>query len=62
MKEFHLPDLSVNTLEEVSDFPLSISLNFHPTNRTRHRGHKQKRRFDRLIFIILLSLEYLLSV
>ena len=28
----------------------------------RHRGHKQKRRFDRLIFIILLSLEYLLSV
>ena len=29
---------------------------------SRHRGHKQKRRFDRLIFIILLSLEYLLSV
>jgi len=23
---------------------------------SRHRGHKQKRRFDRLIFIILLSL------
>jgi len=29
---------------------------------SRHRGHKQKRRFDRLVFIILLSLEYLLSV
>ena len=35
---------------------------FRVTDRTRHRGHKQKRRFDRLIFIILLSLEYLLSV
>jgi len=23
---------------------------------SRHRGHKQKRRFDRLVFIILLSL------
>jgi len=28
---------------------------------SRHRGHKQKRRFERLIFIILLSPAYLLS-
>jgi len=28
----------------------------------RHRGHKQKCRYDRLIFIILLSLQYFLSV
>ncbi len=28
---------------------------------SRHRGDKQKCRYERLIFIILLSLEYLLS-
>jgi len=32
----------------------------HREKMSRHRGHKQKRRFDRLITIILLSLRYLL--
>lgn len=62
MKGFHLPDQPVNIYYKISCFPPGTFPGFHTTDRTRHRGDKQKRRYDRLAFIILLSLEYLLSV
>jgi hypothetical protein len=41
-------------------FPDGIYPTFYATDHTRHRGDIEKRRLERLVFIILLSLECLL--